>query len=358
MSAVPSTAPTPPTVKAVSLAPESGTVPDDRATASAPQRQIIRIFAFRDQSSWTPEAVAGVVFGILMFLLGVVALWQTRNRKLVFVGGRNCHLQSSGCSSLAHIRADIKSHLRLHPVPAAPIIQTDPDLWIPPYEPPRDFVCIADPPESYSTASILALGGEGPKKPPPKPKPSPQPPQPRDGYDLEAGLTDILLETKSNDVGSLGGQGLSNPKPKPKPKPEPKPPQPRDGYELEVDLTEILLETKSTDVCFLGGQKLSNPKPNPEPKPEPMPKPPQPRDGYSGSFSTMITSEEMKGDEAWTLGGVGAEKPKPKPGPKPPQTVDGYHVEHQALVLLRDNLYQALHGSLTGMRAVSLPYYC
>lgn len=97
------TPPTPaiPSIKAVSKAPENGTIPDDLLTAPIPQRQTTRVFAFGTQSSWTPEAVAGIVFGVLMFLLGLIAVWQTHNRKLIFV--RGTHRCSLSFESLAAI---------------------------------------------------------------------------------------------------------------------------------------------------------------------------------------------------------------------------------------------------------------
>ena len=63
---------------------ENGTVSKQHATA---QRQMLRVLTFTGQSSWTPEVIAGIVFGILMFLLGVIAVWQTRNHKLIVIGG-------------------------------------------------------------------------------------------------------------------------------------------------------------------------------------------------------------------------------------------------------------------------------
>ena len=87
--------PAPPSIKAVSKASLNGTIPDDpSAAAFIPQRQTTRVFAFSTQSSWTPEAIAGIVFGVLMFLLGIIAVWQTHNRKLIFVRGVNPSLLS------------------------------------------------------------------------------------------------------------------------------------------------------------------------------------------------------------------------------------------------------------------------
>ena len=96
MPDTPQTTPATPSIKAVSKAPKNGTMPDDPSSAFIPQRQTTRVFAFNSQSSWTPEAIAGIVFGVLMFLLGMIAVWQTRNRKLVFVRGMNHLLLSSG----------------------------------------------------------------------------------------------------------------------------------------------------------------------------------------------------------------------------------------------------------------------
>ena len=101
---MPGTAPPTPamlSIKAVSKAPENGTIPDDPSTAPIPQRQTTRVFAFSTQSSWTPEAIAGIVFGVLMFLLGVIAVWQTHNRKLVIV--RGMHRFSLSFESLAAV---------------------------------------------------------------------------------------------------------------------------------------------------------------------------------------------------------------------------------------------------------------
>ena len=95
-----------PRIKAVSQAPENGTIPDDPSTAPIPQRQTTRVFAFSTQSSWTPEAIASIVFGVLMFLIGLIAVWQTQNRKLVFVRGMHrfslsleCFAAADGCFS-------------------------------------------------------------------------------------------------------------------------------------------------------------------------------------------------------------------------------------------------------------------
>ena len=95
-----------PSIKAVSKAPENGTIPDDPSTAPIPQRQMTRIFAFSTQSSWTPEAIASIVFGVLMFLIGAIAIWQTHNRKLVIVRGMHrfslsveCLAATDGCFS-------------------------------------------------------------------------------------------------------------------------------------------------------------------------------------------------------------------------------------------------------------------
>ncbi|KAG7009486.1 hypothetical protein G7Y79_00002g006010 [Physcia stellaris] len=234
----------------VSGRPMNETLSKEPATAPAPapQRQTLRVVVFGKQSSWTPEAIAGIVFGVLMFVLGLVALWQSRNHRMILI-------------------ADIESHLRLHNVLAAPMLQTDPDLWVPPYEPPREFVYIADPPGTYADAPLLSWGGEGPKKPAPKPKP----PQPRDGYEVEVDLTDMLPDTGRNGMWTLGGEG-----PK-KPQPKPKPPQPRDGYGVDLDeCIDVLLSAKVDSICSLSGQGPQKPKPKPQP--------PQPRDGYKLNF--------------------------------------------------------------------------
>lgn len=75
------------TTKAASKASGNGALTNDTATAPIPQRQTLRVFTFSTQASWTPEAIAGIIFGVLMFLLGVIAVWQTHNRRLVFVRG-------------------------------------------------------------------------------------------------------------------------------------------------------------------------------------------------------------------------------------------------------------------------------
>ena len=180
--------------------------------------------------------------------------------------------------------------------PTAHVFQTDPDLWLPPYEPPQDFVCIADPPGNYGNVSIKTLTGQESKKPAPKPEPSPKPPQPRDGYDVETDLTDMLPNTEGNDIRMLGGTG-----PK-KPEPKPKPPQPRDGYERSFGPAAMIRR-----ILGKGAWK------QPNPKPEPKPKPPQPRDGYRNRPSPT----------AWILGGSDL---------KPLQPVDGYQVEVRTLV--------------------------
>ena len=248
---------------------------------------------------------------------------------------------------------DIESRLMLPTYPTARVFQTDPDLWVPPYEPPQDFVCIADPPDSYGTASIKALTGHELKKPAPKPEPLPKPPQPRDGYSVETNFMG-MLPNAGNGVCMLGGTApdTSEPKPKPpqprdgygmetdrtsmppdmdgngvymlvgtgpkKPEPKPEPPQPRDGYDVETDLTDMLPDTEGNGRRILGG---TGPK-----KPDPKPKPPQPRDGYSST--------------AWTLGG---------PDPKPLQPADGYQVNVRALMSPANN-HKSMFPWVTDLR--------
>ena len=265
------------TTKAVTKAPENGT-----ATSNPPaaQRQMLRIFALSGQSSWTPGTIASIVFGILMFLLGVIALWQNRNRKMMFVGG-NYHSMSNlkdvvtgKTEPSAKLRTDIESYHLLPSTPYAHLVERDPDLWIPRYEPPREFVCIADPPDTHTNLPVQALGSNEPKNPLPKPQPAPKPPQPRDGYDLEVELTDMLSDNKSNDILVIGDQ---EPK-KPAPKPKPKPPQPRDGYALGEPPSAIRQER----TCILGGEGVGKPAQEPEPKP------PQPLDGYGVAPRAMV----------------------------------------------------------------------
>ena len=186
-------------------------------------------------------------------------------------------------------------------LPTAHVFQTDPDLWVPPYEPPQDLVCIADPPDSYGNAHIKTLTGESA----PKPEPKPKPPQPRDGYDMETDMADMLPNTEGNGIRILGGTGPKQPEPKPKP------PQPRDGYDVETDLTDVLAKTEGNGMWILGG---TGPK-----KPEPKPKPPQPRDGYGWSLSPAALVRAIIGKEAWKK-----PSPKPEPKPNPPQPRDGY----------------------------------
>ena len=265
-----------PTVKVVTKRPINETLANDPATAPAPaaQRQTLRVVVFGKQSSWTPEAIAGIVFGVLMFVLGLVALWQARNHRMILIAGNWAIV---ACKYSADHSADIESHLRLHNVLATPILQTDPDLWVPPYEPPREFACIADPPGTYAAAPLLSWGGEGPKKPAPKPNPVPKPPQPRDGFEMEVDLTDMLRDTRRDGIWTLDGEG-----PK-KPQPKPKPPQPRDGYGLYLDeCIGMLLSTKVDSMCSLSGQ-------GPQ-KPQQKPKPPQPRDGYKLDLVTAAKS--------------------------------------------------------------------
>ena len=210
---------------------------------------------------------------------------------------------------------DIESRLMLPTFPTAHVFHTDPDLWVPPYEPPQDFVCIADPPGSYGNASIKTLTGQESKEPAPKPEPLPKPPQPRDGYNVEAGFTNILPKTKGNGTWMLGGTG-----PK-KPEPKPKPPQPRDGFDLETDLTDMLPKTEGNRIWMLGGTgpKKPQPEPKPKPKPKPNPKPPPPRDGYRRSFGPAAMIREIIGKETWKKPHI-----EPEPKPKPPQPRDGY----------------------------------
>ena len=75
-----------PNFKEAEKAAENGTVSKHHSMA---QRQMVRVLAFTSQSSWTPEAISGIVFGILMFLLGVIAVWQTRHQKLIVIGGNS-----------------------------------------------------------------------------------------------------------------------------------------------------------------------------------------------------------------------------------------------------------------------------
>ncbi|KAL8791561.1 MAG: hypothetical protein Q9195_005825 [Heterodermia aff. obscurata] len=276
------------TTKAAPKSLGNASLPNDTATAPIPQRQTLRVFAFSTQASWTPEAIAGIIFGVLMFLLGVIAVWQTQNRKLVFV-------------------RDVESRFMLPAFPTARVFQTDPDLWVPPYEPPQDFVCIADPPDSYANADIKTLTRQDLKKPAPKPEPKPKPPQPRDGYDVGT-VTDMLPNTEGNRAWMLGGTGSENPEPKPKP------PQPRDGYNVETGGTNMPGDTEGNDIWMLGG---TGPK-----KPDPKPKPQQPRDGYDVETDLTDMLPDTAGNAAWMLGGTGPKKPEPKP--KPPQPRDGY----------------------------------
>ena len=73
-----------PNFKEAEQVAENGTVSKEHSMA---QRQMVRVSAVTSQSSWTPEAIAGIVFGVLMFLLGVIAVLQTRNQKLIVIGG-------------------------------------------------------------------------------------------------------------------------------------------------------------------------------------------------------------------------------------------------------------------------------
>lgn len=276
MSAKSRPTPATPTVKVVSKRPMNDTLTNDPATAPAPaaQRQTLRVVVFGKQSSWTPEAIAGIIFGVLMFVLGLFALWQTRSHRMILIAGNWAVV---ACKYPADHFTDIESHLRVHNVFTAPMLQTDPDLWVPPYEPPREFACIADPPDTHADAPLLSWGGEGPKKPTPKPKPAPKPPQPRDGYEVEVDLTDMLPDTGSDGIWSLGGEG-----PK-KPQPKPKPPQPRDGYGMDLDdCIDKLLNTKMDSVCSSSGQGPQKPKPKPQP--------PQPRDGYKPNLISAAKS--------------------------------------------------------------------
>ena len=84
MSAATQARPALPNFKEAEQVAENGTVSKPYPMA---QRQMLRVLTFTSQSSWTPEAIAGIVFGILMFLLGVIAVWQTRNQKLILIGG-------------------------------------------------------------------------------------------------------------------------------------------------------------------------------------------------------------------------------------------------------------------------------
>ena len=84
MSAATQPRPALPNFKEAEQVAENGTVSKQHSMA---QRQMVRVLAFTSQSSWTPGAIAGIVFGILMFLLGVIAVWQTRHQKLIVIGG-------------------------------------------------------------------------------------------------------------------------------------------------------------------------------------------------------------------------------------------------------------------------------
>lgn len=136
-------------------------------------------------------------------------------------------------------RIDIESHPCSWDAPCVHTIEPDPDLWVPPYEPPRDFVCIADPPDTYANLSLWLQSSQDPKKPAPKPKPVPQPPQPREGYRLEVDLTDMQHDTESSGLSLTSGQPPRTPTVKSKPSLNTKPSQP--GYVIAgmtVDVKE------------------------------------------------------------------------------------------------------------------------
>ena len=133
-------------------------------------------------------------------------------------------------------------------MPRTHIIETDPNLWVPPYEPPQGFFCIADPPDSYADAHGRVRGGQEPKKPVPEPKPAPKPPQPRDGYEVEINLADATPDIKKDHAWSLGGQ-----EPK-KPAPKPVPPQPRDGYAISSTPTFLITQCQSKASLILSLQ--------------------------------------------------------------------------------------------------------
>ena len=85
-------------IVAAARIPENATIMDDPRIV---QHLMSKIHAFNNQPSWTPTAISGIVFGVLMFLLGVAALWQTRDQKLIFVGGNNFFLTRPECLILA-----------------------------------------------------------------------------------------------------------------------------------------------------------------------------------------------------------------------------------------------------------------
>lgn len=153
-------------------------------------------------------------------------------------------------------RPDIESQVRLLTVPYARFVRTDPDLWVPPYEPPQDFVCIADPPSSYANNDDPVLDKQEPKKPAPKPKPVLNPPQPRDEYGVEVDLTDMLPNVASYHGWAVGVQEPEKPAPKPKPGPKPKPPQPRDGYAAGFPPANFISGTDGKAFSTLADQVL------------------------------------------------------------------------------------------------------
>ena len=281
---------------------ENGTVSKHHSMA---QRQMVRVLAFTSQSAWTPEAISGIVFGILMFLLGVIAVLQTRHQKLIVIGG------ISPCLALiapqwmnvsADWGLDIESNIRLPVMHCTHIIEADPNLWVPPYEPPQGFVCIADPPDSYPGAHGRVLAGQEPKKPAPKPKPVTKPPQPRDGFEVDIDLANATPDTKDRHAWSFGGQESKTPAPKPKPKPKPKPPPPkhRDGYETTNKMADATPDTINQHPWNFGGQGPK--KPAPKPKPNPKPVPPQPRDGYATSSTRIFLIPQDQGKAFLILG--------------------------------------------------------
>ena len=191
-------------------------------------------------------------------------------------------------------------------MPCTHIIETDPNLWVPPYEPPQGFVCIADSPDSYPDAHARVLAGQGPKKPAPKPKPVPKPPQPRDGFEAEIDLANATPDTKDGHACNLGGgQDTKKPAPKPKPSPKPAPPQPRDGYEIEIDVADAVSDTNNQHRWIFGGQGPK--KPAPKPKPNPKPVPPQPLDGYATSSTRIFMIPQNQGKTFLILGVQGVD---------------------------------------------------
>ena len=59
----------------------SSTVPPNLGPSHLPQPTAFQLGGF-NQNQWGPDAIGTIFFGVVMFLIGVTALWQGRLRRL------------------------------------------------------------------------------------------------------------------------------------------------------------------------------------------------------------------------------------------------------------------------------------